>query len=118
MYPRKGVIREGSDADVVIWDPNFSRIISAKTHHHNNDFNIFEGMQVYGKAEHTFSNGNLVWDGKEFHNQHKGKYIKRGIFGYTFRRHQAWTTTNDPLNFKVDRSANATEEPKHSSPSN
>jgi dihydropyrimidinase len=103
MYPRKGVIRVGSDADVVIWDPNYSRIISAATHHHKADFNIFEGMQVFGRAEHTFSNGNLVWDGKEFHNQQKGKYIKRGTFGYTFRRHQAWTTTNDPLNFKVDR---------------
>lgn len=60
-------------------------------------------MKVYGRAEHTFSNGNLVWDGLNFHNQHKGKYLKRDTFGYTFRRHSAWTKTNDPLNFKVDR---------------
>ena len=77
MYPHKGLIREGSDADVVIWDPNFSRIISAATHKHAIDFNIFEGMQVYGKAVNTFSKGELVWDGKNFLNQQKGKYFKR-----------------------------------------
>jgi len=104
MYPQKGVIRPGSDADVVIWDPNHSRVISSATHHHKVDYNIFEGMQVFGKADHTFSNGYLVWDGKEFHNQQKGKYVKRGIFGYTYGRHSAWTEVNNPLNFKVDRS--------------
>ncbi len=41
MYPRKGIIREGADADVVIWDPNFSKVISAATHHHKHDFNIY-----------------------------------------------------------------------------
>lgn len=87
MYPQKGTIRVGSDADIVIWDPNYSRVISAATHHHKNDFNIFEGLEVYGKAEHTFSNGRLVWDGKNFLNQHQGKYIKRGTFGYTYNRH-------------------------------
>jgi hypothetical protein len=40
-------------------------------------------------------------------NQGKGKFIKRGTFGYTYRRHPAWTATNDPLNFKVDRTNQA-----------
>jgi len=44
LYPKKGIIREGADADVVIWDPNFSKVISASTHHHKADFNIFEGL--------------------------------------------------------------------------
>jgi dihydropyrimidinase len=106
MYPRKGVIREGADADLVIWDPNFSRVISAATHHHKTDFNIFEGQTVYGKAEKTFSNGRLVWDG-QFHDQHLGRFIQRGSFGYTYGRHSAWTAANDPLKFKVDRSSAA-----------
>ena len=44
MYPQKGTIRVGADADIVIWDPNFSKVISAATHHHKADFNIFEGL--------------------------------------------------------------------------
>ena len=103
LYPKKGLIRVGADADVVVWDPDFKKVISAKTHHHKTDFNIFEGLEVYGKAAYTFSNGNLVWNGKDLLNQHKGKYIKRDPFGYVFRRHSNYTQTNDPLNFKVDR---------------
>jgi dihydropyrimidinase len=44
MYPRKGIIRVGADADVVVWDPNYKKIISAANHHHKVDFNIFEGQ--------------------------------------------------------------------------
>ena len=75
MYPNKGVIREGADADIAIWDPNFKRVISAKTHNQSIDYNVFEGLEVFGKATHTFSNGNLVWDGKNFLNQKKGKFV-------------------------------------------
>jgi dihydropyrimidinase len=46
MYPRKGVIKAGADADVVIWDPNYKHTISSRTHHHKVDFNIFEGLDV------------------------------------------------------------------------
>jgi len=107
MYPNKGVIREGADADIVIWDPNLKKIISAKAHHHAHDFNVFEGMEVYGRAENTFSRGELVWDGKSFHNQHQGKFVERKTHGFTYRRHSAWTKLNDPLNFKVDRSGSS-----------
>lgn len=48
MYPRKGVIQQGADADVLIWDPEASKTISKQTHHHAVDFNIFEGLKVKG----------------------------------------------------------------------
>ncbi len=61
LYPKKGAIRIGSDADLVVWDPNVSRTISAKTHHQNIDFNIFEGRTVTGVATHTLTRGYLAW---------------------------------------------------------
>lgn len=73
---------------------------------------------MFGRAEKTFSNGHIVWDGSSFHNQHKGSFIKRGNFGYTYRRHPSWTAANDPLKFKVDRSTpvSSTESPAKLSP--
>jgi dihydropyrimidinase len=64
MYPNKGVIRVGADADVVVWDAEHQHTISKNTHHHKIDYNVFEGTQVYGKANYTFSQGKLVWNGK------------------------------------------------------
>ncbi|KAK6041703.1 D-hydantoinase/dihydropyrimidinase domain protein [Cooperia oncophora] len=59
--PEKGRIAVGSDADLVIWDPNATREISKDTHHQAVDFNIFEGMVVHGVAETTISRGKVVW---------------------------------------------------------
>ena len=47
----------GGDADIVVWDPDGTRTISAKTHHQNIDFNIYEGMEVTGVAAVTLSRG-------------------------------------------------------------
>ena len=61
LYPRKGAVQVGADADLVVWDPEGTRTISARTHHQNVDFNIYEGMEVKGIARHTLSQGKLVW---------------------------------------------------------
>eukprot|EP00092_Neocalanus_flemingeri_P067454 GFUD01082339.1.p1 GENE.GFUD01082339.1~~GFUD01082339.1.p1 ORF type:complete len:548 (+),score=182.41 GFUD01082339.1:85-1728(+) len=60
IYPQKGVIAPGSDADVVVWNPDKTRVISAETHHHAVDFNIFEGMEVHGVAEWVSTGGRVV----------------------------------------------------------
>jgi dihydropyrimidinase len=75
------VVQPGADADLVVWDTQASRTISAKTHHQNIDFNIYEGMQVTGLARHTISQGKLVWtDGDMRTVRGAGRYIDRPCF--------------------------------------
>ncbi|MHB8147863.1 MAG: dihydropyrimidinase [Vulcanimicrobiaceae bacterium] len=66
LFPRKGTIAVGSDADVIVWDPNAERTISAKTHHMNVDNSVFEGMRVKGRPRYVFSRGLKVADGDTF----------------------------------------------------
>ena len=58
----QGRIAVGSDADIVVWDPNQTRTISSKTHHHACDFNIFEGMTCHGVAVYVISGGRVCVD--------------------------------------------------------
>ncbi|HBK91180.1 MAG TPA: dihydropyrimidinase [Parvularcula sp.] len=81
IYPRKGVIAQGSDADIVVWDPAAQKTLSAKTHHQKVDFNIFEGMNVTGLASHTISQGVVVYaDGDLRAVKGAGRYVKRPAF--------------------------------------
>jgi dihydropyrimidinase len=81
IHPRKGTISVGADADLVIWDPQGSRTISAATHHQNIDFNIYEGMEVTGVAAATVSQGKVVWeDGELKAVRGAGRHIDRPCF--------------------------------------
>ena len=62
IWPKKGTLQPGADADIVVWDPNKTRTISAETHHQNIDFNIYEGMEITGNAAVTMSR--VEWCGK------------------------------------------------------
>ncbi len=55
MYPRKGVLAVGSDADLVLWDPGVDYTISAATHHMRVDYSMFEGFKVRGNARDVYS---------------------------------------------------------------
>jgi dihydropyrimidinase len=84
IFPRKGALAPGSDADIVVWDAEASRTISARTHHQNIDFNVFEGMTVTGLARHTVSRGKVVWsDGDLRAERGAGRYIPRPCFSPT-----------------------------------
>ena len=81
VFPKKGVIAPGADADVVVWDPAKSRTISAKTHHQNIDFNIYEGMTVLGNAATTLSRGRVLWENDKLQTEKGwGKYVSRPCF--------------------------------------
>jgi dihydropyrimidinase len=85
IYPRKGSVSVGADADLVVWDPQGTKTLSAKTQHSKGDFNIFEGRTVRGIPSHTVSNGNLVFvKGDLRAEKGAGKYIKRPAFNSNF----------------------------------
>ncbi len=78
MYPRKGAIAVGSDADLVIYDPNRKHTISAKTHHMDVDYSCYEGREVQGASDIVMSRGTvIVRDGEFTGRKGHGKFIKR-----------------------------------------
>lgn len=81
LYPRKGTIAVGSDADIVIWDPEKEHTISAHTHHMCTDYSMFEGRKLKGNAETVFSRGEaIVKDNKFFGNPGRGQFIRRDTY--------------------------------------
>jgi dihydropyrimidinase len=80
MYPQKGAITVGSDADVVVYDPNRKRTISAKTHHMDVDYSCYEGRQVQGGSDVVLSRGTvIVRDGQFTGRKGAGKFVKRRV---------------------------------------
>ncbi len=83
MYPQKGAVAVGSDADLVIYDPNRKRTISAKTHHMAVDYSCYEGRTVQGAADVVMSRGAvIVRDGEFTGRKGAGRFIKRGTAGF------------------------------------
>src|SRR6185312_13653701 len=80
MYPKKGVVAAGSDADILIWDPGAKYTITAATQSMHTDYSIFEGFEVKGNARQVFSRGELVVDdGKFVGRVGRGQYLHRGL---------------------------------------
>jgi dihydropyrimidinase len=78
IYPRKGVVAAGADADLVVWDPKLRHRISAATHHQNVDLNIFEGIEVEGANATTIAQGKTVYrDGELRAERGAGRYVDR-----------------------------------------
>ena len=78
MYPRKGSVSVGADADLVIYDPNRRRTISAKTHHMDVDYSCYEGREVQGASDVVLSRGSVIVRNGEFTGRKgHGRFIKR-----------------------------------------
>ncbi|MDC8757170.1 dihydropyrimidinase [Janthinobacterium fluminis] len=81
MYPRKGVIAVGADADIVVWDPQGTRTISARSQFAKGGFNVFEGRSVRGIPTTTVAAGNVVFHGGALTAQEgAGRYVERPAF--------------------------------------
>ena len=79
MYPQKGCIAVGSDADIVIFDPNEEHTISAKTHHMNVDYSAYEGWEVKGKCKTVILRGQVAIDNGEVKiEKGYGQFVRRG----------------------------------------
>ena len=81
MYPQKGAIRVGSDADIVVWNPEHEGVISAKTHRHRNDVSFYEGFRTKGAPTWVVANGKVqMEEGKLSVERGAGRYIRRKPF--------------------------------------
>lgn len=79
LYPRKGTIAPGSDADVVIYDPASSQTLSVETHHMNVDYSVFEGRQIGGRVETVVQRGEVIVESGEFvGSDGRGRFLVRG----------------------------------------
>ena len=82
LYPRKGTLAVGSDADIVVFDPDKRVTISAAAHHSRIDYNLYEGTEVVGSPETVLLRGNtLVEDGELVGRPGIGRYVARARFG-------------------------------------
>ncbi|MCP8940591.1 dihydropyrimidinase [Alsobacter sp. SYSU M60028] len=91
LYPRKGAIAPGAEADIVVWDPKASKTISAATQQSAIDYNVFEGMTVKGLARYTLSRGEVVWqDGRITAQRGRGRFVPRVPFSAESQALRTW----------------------------
>jgi dihydropyrimidinase len=82
LYPRKGTLAVGADADLVVWDPNKKHVLSQKTLHMRVDYSPYEGQEVTGAPAYVVSHGKVVVDHfKYVGKKGDGRFVKRATFG-------------------------------------
>ncbi len=84
LYPKKGALLEGSDADIVIWDPEKKLSYGVAVAHHRTDYNLFEGWEIQGYPEKVFLRGNMIVDGEKWLGKAgMGEFVRRKPFAET-----------------------------------
>lgn len=97
IYPRKGAVAVGSDADLVVWDPKATKTIAAKSQISRIDYNVFEGFRCTGLPAATLSRGKLVWtDGDLRAEKGDGRYVERPPFSSVHIANSTWKQQTAP----------------------
>jgi len=97
IYPRKGAIVVGADADLVIWEPKATKTITAAKQMSIIDYNVFEGMEVTGRPRFTLSRGDIVWgQGARTDLPGRGKFIARPPFHPVAKALSSWKELTAP----------------------
>jgi len=82
LYPKKGTLAVGADADIALWDPAATKTLRAATHHMRTDYSLYEGWQVTGLPVKVFRRGELLVDGNTWHGQRgSGRWTPRKAHG-------------------------------------
>ncbi|MEM1273775.1 MAG: dihydropyrimidinase [Pseudomonadota bacterium] len=103
VYPKKGALVPGADADIVVWDPEQSKTLSAATQKSVLDYSVWEGMEVTAQARFTLSRGDVIWAwGQNSQPQPgRGKFVPRPAFSSAAKALSQWKELNSPR--KVER---------------
>ncbi len=97
MYPKKGAVLVGSDADLVVWDPQAEKVISAGAQQSSIDYNVFEGQHVKGLPRYTLTRGVVaVTEGKVDSREGHGEFVPREPRGNVNRALSAWKELTAP----------------------
>ncbi|MBO9630261.1 MAG: amidohydrolase family protein, partial [Shinella sp.] len=103
VYPRKGAILVGADADIVVWDPKRSKTISAKSQQSSIDYNVFEGKEVVGLPRYTLTRGVVAIEESTVKTREgHGQFVKREPFAAVSKALSTWKEITAPR--KVERS--------------
>jgi dihydropyrimidinase len=112
LYPRKGRIAVGSDADIVIWNAEATRTISAKTHHQACDFNVFEGMTCHGVPEYVIIRGRICVEERELKvTEGFGKFLDTPVYPpYVYQKENDKETAVSMQSFQATPTASKPKE--------
>jgi dihydropyrimidinase len=104
LYPRKGAVVEGAEADIVVWDPALGRTLSASSQKSVLDYSVFEGMRVTGLPRYTLSRGEVVWaEGQNSQPQPgRGRFVPRSAFPAAHRALSKWKDLTAPRRVERD----------------
>ena len=104
VYPRKGAIVQGGEADLVVWDPKLSKTITAASQKSIIDYSVFEGRKVTGLPRYTLSRGEVVWaDGQNSQPQPgRGRFVPRPAFSSAHRALSKWKELTSPRKIERD----------------